>query len=444
VVLAARLAAEPPTPPQARTLDRTRELLARARAVIPSATQTFSKGPTQYVEGVAPAFLARGSGCRVWDVDGNEYIDLLMGLGPLILGHSFAPVNEAVTTQLTEGTLFTLPHPLEVELSELLVGLIPCAEMVRFGKNGSDVTAGAVRVARAFTGRDVIAASGYHGWQDWYIGTTTRDAGVPAAVRDLTVPFQYNDLGSLEQVFADHPGMVAAVIMEPVSVEEPRDGYLEAVRAMTEREGAVLIFDEVLTGFRLALGGAQEHYRVTPDLACFGKAMANGYPLAAVVGRRDIMELFDEVFFSFTFGGETLSLAAARETIIQIHERDVIRHVRERGQELQDGYNALAALFEVEQLTECVGMPSRSVITFRDQAGEESLALKGLFQQECLKRGVLFAGGHNPSLSHTAADVEQTLRVYRAAFEVLRDAVRADDVDARIEGEPLLPVFKVR
>ena len=199
---------------------------ARAQKVIPGSSQTFSKSQLQYVQGVSPIFLQRGKGCRVWDVDGNEYIDYIQGLLPNILGYAHDEVNAAAAAQLAEGHSFSLPHPLEVQLAERLTRLIPCAEMVRFGKNGSDATSGAVRAVRAFTGRDRIACCGYHGWQDWYIGSTTRNKGVPGAVRALTHPFPYNDAAALEKLLGAHAGEFAAVIMEPVNFTEPAPGYL--------------------------------------------------------------------------------------------------------------------------------------------------------------------------------------------------------------------------
>ncbi len=425
-----------------RRLARSLELKKKASVLIPSCSQTFSKGPTQFIQGASPVFLKRGQGCRVWDVDGNEYIDYPMALGPVILGHNYPSVTKAVLRQLEDGTTFTLPHPLEVELAEMLTRIIPSAQMVRFAKNGSDATAGAVRVARAYTGRDLITCCGYHGWQDWYIGTTSRNNGVPKVVRELTIPFEYNNLDSLKRIFAEHPGQVAAVIMEPVGVVEPLEGFLQQVRELAHREGAVLIFDEVITGFRLAVGGAQELLGVIPDLTCLGKAMANGYPLAAVVGRAEIMKLFDEVFFSCTFGGETLSLAAAMATITEIREKDVIQHLWNQGRKLKDGYNALARALGLERTTECIGLPPRTVIVFTDDRERQSLALKSLFQQECVKRGILFSGGQNISYSHSDADVEQTLRAYREALQVLATAIRSDDVRSRLQGEPVQPVFR--
>lgn len=436
------IANDPPLHSHVLDVSRSQVLKERGLKLIPSLTQTFSKGPTQLVQGVAPVYLARGQGSHVWDADGNEFIDYPMGLAAVILGHNYPSVTEAVARQMQDGVSFSLPHLLELELAELLVDIIPCAEMVRFGKNGSDATSGAVRVGRAFTGRDIIACCGYHGWQDWYIGTTTRNKGVPQAVRELTVPFQYNDISSLERIFDDHPEQVAAVIMEPIGVVEPQDRFLFDVQDLARRNGALLIFDEIITGCRLELGGAQARFGVVPDLACFGKGMANGYPLSAVVGRRDVMELFDEVFFSFTFGGETLSLAAAIATIHEMQQTDVIPHLWGQGRKLKDGYNTLARNFGVERYTECIGLAPRTVITFKDEEGTGSLPLQSLFQQECLKRGVLFAAGHNLCYSHSDQDVDHTLRVYRTALEILAQAIGEDDISDKLEGQPIEPVFR--
>lgn len=436
------LASDPPLAPKELDVSRSQSLKSKAQHVIPSCSQTFSKGPNQFVQGVAPVFLKSGQGSHVWDVDGNEFIDHAMALGPVVLGHNYPAVTDAVTHQLQEGISFSLPHPLEVELAELLVDIIPCAEMVRFGKNGSDATSGAVRAARAYTGRDIVACCGYHGWQDWFIGTTTRNRGVPSAVQRLTVPFQYNNLASLERIFEQHPGNVAAVIMEPVGIDEPQDGFLNKVQDLAHSQGSVLIFDEIITGFRLGLDGAQGYYGVAPDLACIGKAMANGLPLSAVVGRREIMEIFDEIFFSFTFGGETLALAASLATIKEIQEQHVITHLWSQGRKLKDGFNVLSGEFGLQDVTRCIGLAPRTVVTFNETNGTDPLVLKSLFQQECLRRGVLFTGGHNPSFSHSDQDIEHTLRVYRSALEILAQAIGEGDAAEKLDGRPMEPVFR--
>ena len=423
-------------------LERSTALKARAESVVPSCTQTFSKGPSQFVQGVAPVFLERGSGSHVWDVDGNEYIDTIAALGAVILGYGDPYVGRAVRAQLDDGVVLSLPHPLEVEVAELLVEVIPCAEMVRFGKNGSDATAGAVRAARAVTGRDHVACCGYHGWQDWYIGTTTRSAGVPGVIAELAHPFGYNDLPSLERVFAEHPGQIAAVILEPVGVVEPEPGFLEGVRSIASREGAVLVFDEVITGFRLALGGAQELFGVVPDLACVGKALGNGLPISAIVGRREFMAVFDEIFFSFTYGGDTLALAAAMATLERLRDGHAIEHLWRQGARLRDGYNELAQSSGIGRNTACYGLAPRTVIAFRDADGAESLALKSIFQQEVVRRGVLSAGYHNVMHAHSDEDVEQILEAYAAAVAVMVEALADGDLEGRLQGPPVQPVFR--
>jgi glutamate-1-semialdehyde 2,1-aminomutase/spore coat polysaccharide biosynthesis protein SpsF len=418
------------------------KFLQKAKKLIPSCTQTFSKGPTQFVQGVAPNFVSHADGCKLWDVDGNEFIDYTMALGPMILGYNYPRVNEAIVSQLKEGTTFTLPHKIEVELAELLVDIIPCAEMVRYGKNGSDVTSAAVRVARAFTGREKIACCGYHGWQDWYIGTTTRNEGVPKCVKDLTLTFEYNNIDSLVEIFDKHKDEIACVIMEPVSTIEPQDNFLEEVKKVTHENDAILVFDEVVTGFRIALGGAQEYYGVTPDLACFGKGMANGMPLSAIVGKREIMKEFEKVFFSFTFGGETLSIAAAIATINEIIDKNVIEHIWKIGRYLIEGIQKFIEENGLEGYVEIRGLPPRMVMTFKDEEGRESLEMKSLFQQECIKRGVLFTGAHNISLAHTEEIVDKTLEVYEECLIILQDGIEKDNIKEKLEGSVVNPVFR--
>jgi glutamate-1-semialdehyde aminotransferase len=425
-------------------LTRSRELLARSRRVIPGCAQTFSKGASQHVRGVAPMFLQRGKGACVWDVDGNEYVDYIQGLLPNILGYAHEGVNAAAAAQLAQGHSFSLPHPLEVELAERLTRLIPCAEMVRFGKNGSDATAGAVRVARAFTGRERVACCGYHGWQDWYIGSTTRNSGVPEAVRGLTHPFPYNDPGGLDQVLNAHPNEFAAVIMEPVNFVEPKPGYLQRVWDIAHRHGALLIFDEICSGFHFGLGGAEKLYGVTPDLACFGKAMGNGFPIACIVGRSDVMSVFEEVFVSFTFAGEVASMAAAMKVLDILEQTDALAAMEANGRRLQDGFNALAQQAGLSPRLECVGRPTWSLLKFRDARGQDSLLERSLFVQEAVKRGILLLVTHNMTAAHDAPVIEQTLEAYSAVFKTLADWL-SDPQPARfLEGDMIQPVFRVR
>ena len=423
-------------------LKRSKELLERAYKVIPSATQTFSKGPNQWVRGVAPHFLEMGEGAWVWDVDGNKFLDYLMALGPIILGYNNTEINAAIGAQLKKGIVFSQMNPLEVEVAEILSELIPCAEMVRFAKNGSDATSGAVRAARAYTGRDRIAYCGYHGWHDWYIGTTTRNLGVPKAVQELTHTFKYNDLPSLQEVFATHPGEIAAVIMEPVGVEAPANGFLEGVKQLAHTNGALLVFDEIVNVFRMSLGGAQAYFNVTPDMACFGKAMANGMPLAAVVGSRDVMEIFDKIFFSGTFGGETLSLAACRETINIMRRDDGIQHLWKVGERLVQGTKRLIGKHHLDESLVCVGYAPRSVLAFPHSDEQEARLRRSYFMQECIKQGLLFFGSQNPTMSHHDAEIDFTLDVYDKSMQKFADALSDNAFSNRLEGLCVEPIFR--
>ena len=418
------------------------KLKKKIEKLIPGCSQTFSKGPTQFVQGVSPVFLEKGKGSHVWDVDGNEYIDYAMALGPIILGHNYPSVTDAVKKILKKGTTFTLPHRLEGELAEILCEIIPCAEMVRFGKNGSDATSAAVRVARAFTGRDKIACCGYHGWQDWYIATTTRNKGIPEEIKKLTLTFEYNKIETLEKIFEENRNQIACVIMEPVGVIEPKNNFLQKVKELTHKNGALLIFDEIVTGFRFSLGGAQEYFNVIPDLACFGKAMGNGFPISAIVGRKEVMKLFEEVFYSFTFGGEIVSIAASIATIEELKEKNVIQYIWEQGRKIRDGYNVLAKELGLEKYTQCIGYPPRTAIVFKDDDNEEDLLLKSLFQQECIKRGILFTGAHNICFSHTNKDIDYTLKVYRTVLEIIKEAKSKNIVKKLLKGKPVEPVFR--
>ncbi|HLW95891.1 MAG TPA: aminotransferase class III-fold pyridoxal phosphate-dependent enzyme, partial [Solirubrobacteraceae bacterium] len=405
--------------------------------VIRAGTQTLSKGPSQFVDGVSPKYLARGKGCHVWDVDGNEYIDYPMALGPILLGYDYPPVTAAVIAQIHEGTTFTLMHPKEVELAERLVDVIPCAERVRFAKNGADATGGAVRAARALTGREHVIATGYHGYHDWYIATTERNAGIPRLHVELTHSVPFNDLAALEAALSAHE--VAAVVME-LPGTEPDEGYLQAAIDATHRHGALFVLDEIVTGFRYALGGAQELYGIRPDLACYGKGVANGYPLSAIVGSAAAMEAFEEIFFSMTYSGETVSLAAALATLDVIESEPVLEHIWARGEQLRGGVRRLGE--QVSFDVSLGGNPPRSGITFGGSYDAAPIELRALFLQEAHKRGVLFGVPIFPTYSHTEADIERTLSVVEAAFERMEAAYVAGDVASQLEGPAPGVVFR--
>lgn len=429
---------------QPRRYARSEALLNAALDIIPIGAQTFSKSVTQYPRGAAPFFIDRATGSKTWDVDGNEYIDFNNALCAVTLGHCDPDVTAAVSDQLKKGTIFSLSSALEIDVARLIVDLVPCAQSVRFGKNGSDATAGAVRAARAFTGRDHIAVCGYHGWQDWYIGSTARRKGVPLASQGLTHSFPYNDAEALDAMLTSRAGAFAAVILEPMNVEWPQPGYLQAVVDIARSHGAVAIFDETITGFRYALGGAQEYFGVTPDLVCLGKGLANGYPLAAVAGRADVMREFEDVFFSFTMGGETLSLAAAKASLEKSCRENIPAKLAATGTRILEGVRERIERHGCTAFLSVVGHPSWSFLVIHEQAGAYGLEMKTLFMQEILVRGILTLGTHNVSWAHDDADVDALLDAYDQVFPLMRDALATGTVRDRLRCDTLQPLFKIR
>lgn len=425
-----------------RKLDESARLLERANRVIPASTQTLSKNPTQWIQGVAPAYVSRAEGAYVWDVDGNRYLDLPMALGPILLGYSHPAVNEAIERQLRDGIVFTLPHPIEVEVAERIVGLVPCADRVRFAKTGSDATTASVRLARACTGKDGVVVCGYHGWQDWYIGTTSRSLGVPEAVQALSESFSFNDLELLDAALERQQGGTAAVVLEPLAATEPDEGFLEGVIERAHAAGALAVFDEIITGFRVAPGGAQERYGVVPDLAAFGKALGNGMPISALVGREEYMDRLEDVFFSGTHGSEALSLAAANAVLDELTS-ELYEALFARGERLRAGVQAGIAEAGVGELVTIGGAAPRTVTIVREPENSDGrLLARSIVQQELLKRGVLFNGSNFISAAHTDEDIDHAVEAYREAFAVLAYALEAGDLAAALEGQPVQPAFR--
>lgn len=419
-------------------IEKSEELYNRSLGLIPSNTQTLAKGPTQYVNGMAPKYLVKGKGSHVWDADGNEYIDYNMGIGPLSLGYAYNKVDDAVKKQLEDGITFSLVHPLEVEVAEIIRDIIPNAEMVRYSKTGADVTSAAVRLARAYTDKNKILCCGYHGWHDWYVSVTARNHGIPEAVQAITYTFDYNNIDSLKNSIDDD---VAAVILEPVVFQEPKDNFLHKVADLCKEKNIVLIFDEMWTGFRMALGGAQEYFGITPDLATYSKAVANGMPISILTGKKEIMQLADEdIFFYTTFGGEALSLAAVKATIAEMKEKNVQAYLDKQGAKLKDGYNKIAETLGMDY-TKASGYNWRSIISFDAKVGDP-LILKSLVQQEMIKRGVLWGGFHNMSFSHSDEDIEYTLKAYEQVLPILKKAVEENNVKDLLRGKPVQPVFR--
>lgn len=427
-----------------RNVSESMKWFSRSKKTIPGCAQTFSKSYLQFVQGVSPLFLQKGKGCTVWDVDGNEYVDYVQGLLPNILGYSHPEVNAAAAKQVEEGHSFSLAHPIEVVLAEKLTQIIPCAEMVRFGKNGSDATSGAIRAARAFTGRERVAVCGYHGWQDWYIGSTTRNLGVPKGVQALTHTFAYNDPAALETLLSKYKNEFAAVILEPMNFIEPAPNFLNDVHAIAKKHGTLLIFDEVCSGFMFGLGGLQKQFGVIPDLACFGKAMGNGFPISCIVGRRDVMRLFEEIFFSFTFAGEVASMAAALKVIDILENTDALQTIEYQGRVLQNGFNALSKEAGLHEMIQSVARPQWALLKFKDKQGQDSILVRSLFQQEATKRGILLLVTHNMTAAHTSLSTEKTLEAYASIFKTLSHWLSDPNPEKYLEGEKIRPVFKVR
>lgn len=426
--------------------ERYRRSLAQldlAQRTIPLGAQTFSKSRTQYPVGAAPLFATHSRGSRTWDVDGNEYVDLVSSLGAVVLGYGDEEITEAVVRQLESGVTLSLSHPLEEQVAAQLVELIPCAEMVRFAKNGTDATSAAIRLARAATGRDHVIACGYHGWQDWFIGSTTRNLGVPAATQALTHAVPYNDLSAVERVIAAHPDGVAALIMEPMTSTWPEPGFLEGVRELTQRHGIVLVFDEMLTGFRFAAGGAQQYFGVTPDLAAFGKGLANGLPLSAVTGRRDLMMLMEDIFFSGTYGGETLSLAAANVVLRRMATGQPTEVLAQVGASLVRAVDAERSDASKDLLT-FTGHPSWLFLKWSVTDAPTLNEVKTLFLQEMLRRGVLVLGTHDVTTAFTDDDIALVASAYAETLDVIGDGLSRGDVAARLECDTLVPLFTLR
>jgi glutamate-1-semialdehyde 2,1-aminomutase len=415
------------------------KLYQRALKVQKPVTQTLAKGPGQWTNGIAPKYLVKGQGSHVWDADGNEYIDFNAAVGPLSLGYANPAVDQAIREQLNDGITFSLMHPLEVELSELIQQVIPNAEAVKISKTGADVCSAAIRVARAFTGREKVFCCGYHGWHDWYIGITSRNAGIPEAIQEMTYTFEYNDIESVKAALDD---TVAALILEPFIFEAPKPGYLKELAEVCRENGTLLIFDEMWTGFRIAIGGAQEYFGVKPDLAVYSKACANGMPIALLTGRADVMELFNSQVFSYTtFGGEALSLAACIATINQLIDNNVPKYLDEKGALLKNGYNQLTVGLGMDKYTRCVGFNCRSMVTFTPEAGN-GLEVKALMQQEMIKRGILWAGFHNMCFSHSDEDIQYTLSAYRDVLPIMKEAIESGDIKSYLKGDVLEAVFR--
>lgn len=420
-----------------RKLDRSNEYWDRARDTILSGTQLYSKGPETHIKGVSPIYIERGKDAHVWDPDGNEYIDYDMGLGPIILGYAYEPVDRAIIEQMKKGMGFSLVSPPEVEYAKLCIENIPCAEKVRFLKTGSSATEGAIRIARAYTGKKHIIRGEYHGWHEWTVaGESVRQGGILPELRKYVHKFEYNDFDELQKLFEQHKGEIAAVIIEPVILEAPKNNFLENMLQLCHDNGALLIFDEVVDGFRFSIGGAQKYFGITPDLATFGKGAANGMPLSVIAGKKEIMDAVDgKIFISTTFGGETLSLAAGIAVMNELKNKDVTERIWSLGKRIKDESNAMAERIGVNIRLE--GYHCRMAFDYKDNNGKRDWLYNSIFMQECVKRGVLLGWSIFPCYTHTDKDIDFTLNVFEDAMKVYKKALESKNPASFMEGEPL-------
>jgi len=429
-------------------------LFERALQLIPGGTQLVSRRPSRAAFGVSPIYAERALGARFWDVDGHEYIDWMSGIGSILLGYCDPVVDDAVREQIGRGTIYSVNHELELELAESLCRHIPCAEMVRYAKCGGEACAIAVRIARGVTGRDRVLFCGYHGWHDWYLAANLAEAagldahllpdiepiGVPRALAGTAVPFAYGDAPALGELLDRNRGQIAAIIMEPLRSELPPAGYLAAVRQLATEHGAVLIFDEVSAGLRFGMGGAQGALGVTPDMAVLAKSISNGYPMGAVVGRREVMEPAAQMFISSTYWSDTIGLRAALTTLQEAERRDVASKLEQFGAKLKARLNAIAS--EVGLRATCCGVDVHPHLDFQLEDPELSATTKTLYVQEMAKRGCHGNTAFYLNAAQGESELEQTAAAAREVFAILRDGLAAGTISGLLECAPQHDAFR--
>lgn len=426
-----------------QNFSKSNELLERELKVSPLAAQTYSKSYRYFCKGIAPAYVDHAKGCYIYDVDGNEFIDFICALGPITVGYNDDRINNAAIEQLKRGASFSLQAPVEVELAEKICKIVPCAEMVRFVKNGGDATTSAIRLARAYTGKDMVLMSGYHGMHDWSIGASANNKGVPKAICNLTKNFTYNDLDDLENKLREYEDKVAAVILEPIQSDGPKEGYLASVKELAHKYGALLIFDEVVSGFRYHLGGASGLYNVVPDLASFGKGMGNGYAISAVAGRKEIMKLIEEgVFVSTTFGGDALSMAAALATIKILEQPGFYEHIWDLGNKMKTGVSKLISKYDLEKVVSISGLAPHCGVAFEGIGSLSYLDINTVYSQVMIENGILVLAICNLNASHTEKEIDKYLDATDKAFALIKKAIEQDSLDGIISGGKVDPVFK--
>ena len=425
-----------------KTFKISNNLYARAIQTIPLATQTFSKSSMQWPLGASPMFFEKASGCNIYDVDGNKYIDYLLALLPIILGYKDKDVDEAVKKQINKGVIFSMSHPIEIELAEKLKTIIPYAEMVRFGKNGSDVLSAAIRLARAYTKKDLVLVAGYHGWHDWFIGSTTRNAGVPKEVRKLTKTFRFNDIDSVIYNINKFKNKIAAVVLEPDGIVPPDKTFLLELKKICKKHGILVIFDEIVCGFRTSLGGASEKFNVRPDLGCFGKSLGNGYPISAIVGKKNIMKLMKDVFVSGTYAGETLSMAASLATLNKLQKFNVPQELSKLGNKLKITTNSILKDLELIDMVEFSGNDWWPRLIVKN---DKSSFLIHLIRQELIKNGIFMGSSFNLCLAHNNSIIfQRSIKKMEKSFLEVKNILGKKNPYNFLKGAKLKNIFSVR
>ncbi len=433
-------------------MGKSQELYKEAKKIIPGGTQLLSKRPEMFLPDFWPAYYKKAKGCKVWDLDGNKYIDMsYMGIGSNVLGYADKDVDETVKKAIDKGSMTTLNSPDEVELAKLLCRIHPWADMVRYARTGGEAMAIAVRIARAKTGKDLILFCGYHGWHDWYLSTNLADdkaldghllpglepKGVPRSLKGTAIPFNYNNIDEFLRLIETHKKKIASVVMEPIRDHYPKKGFLEKIREITEKLKIVLIFDEVSSGWRLNLGGAHLKLRVNPDIAVFAKALSNGYPMAAIIGKREVMEAAQETFISSTYWTEGIGPAAAIETIKNLEKNKVSKHLIEMGKRVQEGWKSYAKKYNLD--IDVGGICPLGHFGFKY---ENALALKTLFTQLMLEKGFLATTAFYPSFAHKEEHIEKYLIAVDEAFSFISKAIREGDPKKYLKGPVCHSGFK--
>ena len=392
-----------------------------ALKLIPWGTQTNAKRPYEAFNETMPKYIVRGKGCRIWDMEGKEYVDFRLALGPITLGYCYDEVDNAVRAQLEKGVLFSMASPIELELAKLIHEVVPNAEMVRFMKTGEDANLSNIRIARAHTKRDMILTSGYHGYPDWFAVEESPNNGVPPMLKDYVKVIPWGNLEVAEKLIRQYNERIACVISIPYDMNEDVSGsYIKHIRKLTKEYGILLVLDEVWTGFRLALGGAQEYFGVDPDLASYAKAMANGYPISTYVGKRQYMSELNQFRMTTTYAGETLSMAAAIATISIMKREPVHKHLWAMGERLMQGFNVIAKDLGIEGYA--AGLPPSSFLKFNTPDAAYNQRLEYLWFRELFREGIFVILRWFISYSHKQADIDLTLEKAKRALQRALDA----------------------